>query len=204
MAIKKQYWTELARNQVSDPEELARFADHGSRLTDDPVKQRELCESLFDLAANTGVACFTANSTEMLLWSYYANGHNGIAVEFNWSPRTIELLGKLLVPFEVVYKDQFPPVNYYTNTKGELIHSMIATKASAWKHEQEWRIVLPDGPELVRLPPPMITAVLIGMRLDKELEEEVKGWIADRRGPPLKLLRAAHVQGGFRIELLEA
>lgn len=205
-SAKESYWRRSALSRLVGvgPDEVERVVQHGAQLTDDPVKRRELCEGLFNIAAKTGVACFTKTATDMLLWSYYANGHNGIAVELNWSIETIEMLARQLLIFEVKYRSDFPSVNFYTNTKGELIHSLLSTKALAWSHEQEWRVVLADGPQLIHLPAPMITAVVLGMRLDSHSEELVRGWVQQRSGPPVRLLRANHVQGGFDIELTDA
>ena len=45
--------------------------------------QTHLTKLYFDLLDTYGVACFVKGPTNMLMWSYYAAGHSGLAIRFD-------------------------------------------------------------------------------------------------------------------------
>jgi hypothetical protein len=85
-----------------------------------------------------GIYSVCASITHPLQWSYYANGHRGYAWAFD----------NKLLPFasaeEVSYQSGFPEV---ISARWEnSIRDSLLTKADHWKHEEEYRIILPEEP----------------------------------------------------------
>jgi hypothetical protein len=145
------------------------------------------------------------------MWSYYADGHKGAAVRFGMDLDRILALGTAfneqgtdLFPVEVAYEEEFPNCNYYNADKHGRIQVVLGTKSSAWKHEGEWRIVLPGRRDCyLKIPPQIITGVILGMRIGAKEEEAIRGWLA-KRSPRVELLRVAHKPNSFRLELAPA
>ena len=97
--------------------------------------------------------------SDVRLWSYYADGHKGIAIELEIREDEEHL-------HKVEYKDQLLETGVGLLTRGS---DILKTKTKHWEHEQEYRIITEntfysvDG---------AIKAVYIGIRTsqaDKEL-----------------------------------
>jgi len=102
--------------------------------------QESLAKDLLRSLDENGIACFAKDPAKMLLWSYYAEGHSGIAVRFNI---TLEhLMARQFIPIEVQYSNDFPVVHFYKAKTQEFLRTLFGTKSLAWKHEEEWRLVL--------------------------------------------------------------
>ncbi len=168
--------------------------------------QASLAERLFQSLARNGTACLTRDPTNMLMWSYYAEGHSGVAIRFNTAPDNLIKLGRLgeqWLPVEVNYCTEFPAINYYRCKTLDLMRMVLGTKASAWAHEQEWRLVLVGRCGPIKLPPSIIDGVVFGMRLDRGIETEIRQRIAlnERR---IELLRVVHKPNSFELEVVPA
>jgi hypothetical protein len=112
--------------------------------------------------------------------------------------------GTDLLPVEVEYEEEFPNCNYYTADKHERIKVVLGTKSAAWKHEGEWRIVLPGRCDCcLKIPPQTITGVILGMRIGAKEEEAIRGRLA-KRSPRVELLRVVHKPNSFMLELAPA
>lgn len=80
-------------------------------------------------ADNNKVVCFSENPDSILMWSYYADKHQGVCLKFDFSQD--ETIKKNC--HKVVYSDLYNP-----SAKPFKIYF---TKSRQWEHEQEWRIV---------------------------------------------------------------
>lgn len=84
----------------------------------------------------------------ILMWSYYGN-HKGVCIGLNME-KTNEYLSNVYceiyigsMEFEVQYKDIIEKPNYFRDRR-DYFHYLLSTKAKAWEHEQEVRLVLID------------------------------------------------------------
>jgi hypothetical protein len=151
-----------------------------------------------------GVVYFAKDPTNMLLWSYYAEGHSGIAIRFDMAPKHLRVIYPELFSVEIQYATEFPEINFYANSRYEFLTTMLGTKVAAWEHEDEWRLVSAGPPGYVRIPPVMINGIILGMRTDPKFEKEIlRSWI-DGRSPAVEVLRAVHRPNSFELELVPA
>jgi|GEM_PF-2473825 len=161
---------------------------------------------LKDLASMT---CFTETNNNTLMWSHYANNHEGICVEYDLKLLKTDPFGICKHLFPIIYSNA-RPVNrnihsliksHYALKKAidecyiydgdenlNDISPMFLTKGIEWKYEQEWRIIytkkqMYDINENVlyseNLPFPCVTAVYLGYRIDPEIKTNLIE-IADR------------------------
>src|SRR5262245_61537973 len=56
------------------------------------------------------IVCFSAKRDDNLMWSHYSDSHRGICLEFDVSEEN-----GLGGAKSVIYADDYPTVNYYTN-----------------------------------------------------------------------------------------
>lgn len=90
-----------------------------------------------------GIACFTSCCENELMWSHYADKHNGICVGFDFSncnDSYTYAIGPVqyeeLVPIEItqIFVDDF------SRLKDATAHKLVFTKNLAWHYEKEWRL----------------------------------------------------------------
>jgi hypothetical protein len=91
-------------------------------------------EILEKMRGNLGIACFCECCDDFLMWSHYANNHQGYCIEYNTYKLYDLVIGQL---FPVLYLAKHP---YYTSGKKSLLESIIV-KDEHWKYEKEWRII---------------------------------------------------------------
>jgi Protein of unknown function (DUF2971) len=168
-----------------------------------PEGQARLTNQMFESLDQNGVVCLAKDPANMLLWSYYAEGHAGVAVRFNLSLENLIAFGRSFIPVEVQYQSEFPDINFYKSTTTDFILTILGTKSIAWKHEQEWRLVIPGFSGCVRVPPRMINGVILGMKTSRATEAAIRGWIAGRL-PRVELLRVENRQNSFELQIVKA
>jgi len=137
----------------------------------------EEAQQAFD---NWGIFCLSACKDELLMWSYYANGHRGVCLGFAHRPAR---------PFgpacPVVYSSELPQVNYFAADHEELARANFLTKALPWRHESEWRVIdRRRGRGIRKFPPESLFEVIIGSQMTKEDRKDIMSWIETRSCKP--------------------
>lgn len=114
-----------------------------------------------ELAKGKGIACFSARKDDLLMWSHYAEGHQGYCLEFDTS----------FDPFNKAF-----PVNYMINkprvnilrvlqNRQHFLIPLIFSKAKCWQYEKEWRIFHNAGPGPFRFAHGCLTAIYFGAKM---------------------------------------
>ncbi len=123
-----------------------------------------------------GVVSFSTIKDDILMWSHYAGGHNGICIEFSCTNEShVDFVGQAL---EVHYQQDFPIAKFYATDMSEKItaaKALILTKAEHWKYEQEWRIIrdVSGNSRYLTLPKGIISAIYFGCKISDENRDEV-------------------------------
>ena len=88
---------------------------------------------------------------ELLMWSHYADNHQGICLRFR-SDKALDGYFLILnstsepcqIPFiKIEYKENLPPiVNMFDEDRDETLVKFLLTKYSDWKYEKEYRMLL--------------------------------------------------------------
>lgn len=130
------------------------------------AKFKEILESQLLI---TGMYCMTADPTNILMWSHYANKHTGVCLRFD---------GYAFEAYPVVYNTERPVVNFITQNK-EMIDHAVFRKSKLWEYEQEWRIILRKASGAIKYVPRAVTGVILGARISGEDEQKVRDWVSD-------------------------
>jgi len=149
-----------------------------------------LCKDILDhISKTTGIICFSKRRNNLLMWSHYADGHNGLVIGFDIPP---ELMPEKQI-FDVEYCTRRLPWNFdLASGKAEWaseIKKLIQRKSIHWRHEKEVRILwslegltqeIDDKKRLcyyTSIPLAMISEVIFGYRCDQNLEATARLWI---------------------------
>lgn len=181
--LMRLYYIELLNNRFrGNYREFERWMlDHGGReiitsAIHSQLSSRDFSEFV-DLASSIfGVICLSEDSDNILMWSHYAQYHQGVVIGFD--PCQLNSMTGYEI-HKVRYSDKRPLMTFQGNgvPAHEDIVGIIASKAKLWSYENEWRILAPLN-ELKYLPDTdiyslpvggsCITRVILGSRISVE------------------------------------
>jgi hypothetical protein len=141
----------------------------------------------------SSVFCLSKKANSIPMFSYYADCHRGIAIEFEFSshsvPCGVDYISALMADSkastgivfrDVEYPPAFPELNYHRlyNTP-QLLVSMIFTKHHEWQHEEEYRIFRKGIPaSSVVFEKKLIPKIVFGCRTEQRDVDLVTKWLA--------------------------
>ncbi|MBT6050080.1 MAG: DUF2971 domain-containing protein [Candidatus Scalindua sp.] len=110
--------------------------------------QKEYRYKLEKALIDIGVLCLSSSNDNMLMWSHYADNHQGFCLGFRmigsdiFKARMVDYVGKYIA---IRIEDFADKLDRY-------IKDVIFNKASDWEYEEEYRIVIdiPDGDDSKR------------------------------------------------------
>ena len=113
------------------------------------------------------MSCFTEVCDSILMWSYYANSHRGVCLEFDLSKLdpSVSLNRDILAHLTKVH---------YSPIRSDLQHAVsniedynfLVSKADVWAHEQEWRLICETDEDY--LPFDCVSKVILGVNFNKD------------------------------------
>jgi len=110
-------------------------------------------QQLVDWITKLGVYSLTSSPNNLLMWAHYAAKHQGFVIGFDTS--TLQLPESAsLIP--VQYLGDYSEIDLETLTDvtdgAEYLKNIAMRKGSQWSHENEWRLVYPEGGYLANIP----------------------------------------------------
>lgn len=135
----------------------------------------------------TKVACFVEDGHSILMWSHYANSHQGICLEYE-IPKSVERTKVILGLVGITYSLDRPKVTSlevakYMGATGRIGNKYLSvddakdilqrtnlTKSNHWKYEKEWRWVQIDetDPSYISVAPMTVKSITIGANATTE------------------------------------
>jgi hypothetical protein len=143
-----------------------------------------------------GILSLSAKPDNLLMWSYYADGHRGVCLQFRLTGG--KLFGCDLT--QVSYQPEAPSFTVYDRIDEDWARRSLSTKALAWQHEQEWRIIW-RIPGMNDFPPEDLTGVILGAQISSKDRAQVLDWIRASSSAPL-CYQARRKVASFAIEIL--
>lgn len=162
----------------------------------------------------SSVFCLSKKVDSIPMFSYYADNHCGIAMEFQFSRTEIPCgipFGDLadranwyqrkIVVGDVKYPTSYPELNYHRlyGRADQLIQNIIFTKHHEWSHEEEFRIFRRRVPAAaVAFDRSLLTRVIFGCKAGQDEVDLVKSWLV---GWPSDVILAKAETANARFEL---
>jgi hypothetical protein len=146
-ALQTGRWKIGRLTELNDPLDSTPHLFSSESTLDGQLNLAEVREEfLKNISSVTALLCFSSNINEPVIWSHYAEAHNGIALGFDFSEEDYP-------PLEVIYSenrprlDVFDFVKFLESVNAEKMHTqfgdklMLAfrTKAPGWSYEREFR-----------------------------------------------------------------
>lgn len=150
-----------------------------------PYQELENFENQFKEVLNfkeeIGVYCLSKDFLNEQLWAYYASSYSGYCVEYDLD----KLIDKeqnfdFQYQFEIDYKENIPTlgIDDMINLQEGFIKKMFATKKSAWRHEEEIRLIF-DKFGMKKFHPSAITGIYFGAKTPEIIKESFYGIFKD-------------------------
>lgn len=147
--------------------------------------QAEFAERYFDKSFR--LFCASRRHDSILMWSHYADNHEGMVIEFDTSQYPFSLQNDdFFMDVDYANSDEkpffVPPIGEPPEVFGKRLMGVVRVKAADWKYEAEVRVVFPlELTELgvtekgqaekrfFKIDPQAVKSVLLGCRCRKEL-----------------------------------
>ncbi len=199
------------RNPAMPKYQLKRIAKRASSKASFEEAAKRL---MVRIGSSVGMLCLTERNDSILMWSHYANKHQGVCLQF----RGLERLDT--PPLRVVYSNDYPVVDLLKYEpfifgqdetarakQKEVVEYMYLTKAKDWAYEREWRIVdwaasRSQSRGLHTLAPDLLAGVILGCQVTDHDRDRIKSCISGRE-PRLNLYKARQSQISFTLDISE-
>ncbi len=149
-------------------------------------------KSMDETRCTTGVVCFSESCDSLLMWSHYANNHQGFCVEYELLRFNTELK---YTPVPVIYSDKRVRLSTINLDQTDsfafnFLVEGLTSKSLEWSYESEWRIIRDQnacgsawdkekhGALLPSIEP---SAIILGCAVSDELEKRVVDLCKTRR-----------------------
>lgn len=169
-----------------------------AKFKDPPTAICEL-KSLWQIFQNHayGIFSLSRNWDSILMWSHYSDHHRGFCVGFDMEK--LKQLNAFGAGSFISYSDEFPqidPLDYNDNA----MFKEIATKASNWSYEDEYRLLSLIRPgannRVIRVPDYCLKEVIIGTKFPRDQVEKIKDLIGRR---DIGLFQAVAIDKQFKL-----
>lgn len=165
---------------------------------DDVAIQDAALDRIREYIASYGVCCFSEPNDDVPMWSYYAGGHTGLCLRFNVSRLRQTFMDTdrgFLIPVAYV---QVAGRSYFSLSEIERAWAVVATKAKAWEHEREWRLIIPEMNGLLPCARECLDGIILGCRMDGAVRAWVRGLVAQFR-PQVEVFEAFPKRGEYAL-----
>ena len=196
------YWRRIVKRNHPD-DNLRNHKSRIKKLIQDSKTtegQARMSAQVYDSINKNGILCLTKKPSNLLMWSYYADGHKGVCLRFKTLPENIIGMNNTIFPLEIEYSNIFPEVNYYTDTTTEFIQAILGTKAKAWEHEEEWRFITQSRTGKMKCPILVLDGIILGMKTTDENSKIFKRLVEDIK-TPIEILRVHNQTRSFDLEI---
>lgn len=190
LLISPQEKTELKNSLVEGIENVKNYM---------PIFKQEFMAEM----KRTAIFCMSESSDSVLMWSFYAQNHTGIAIEF--APNHFQSPLSLSRPVQYVtdvpkltFRELFRSLSNRQAAIEQLIRTFTLTKSEEWSHEKEWRVVVAGGSGIRPFFSEDINAVYMGCRMSQKDQDRVKA-IVRATYPNAKLFLASKSPTDFAL-----
>jgi hypothetical protein len=155
---------------------------------------KDLEKKIFE---ENSLLCFSKINDDILMFSHYADKHRGLCFEFTLPDDNV------FKPQEVKYQEAYPSLSFSLDKEAleQMAEIMLATKASFWRYEAEYRSIriTPEG--IVKFPADYLTGIILGCLIDDEAKKTVIEMV-QRRPVALKIYQAVPNKTKYALDLL--
>lgn len=150
-----------------------------------------------ELIDNIGVLSLSANYESILMWSHYANSHNGLVFEFE--PLHYDGYDCLYHPKKVDYDEKYELLSYLESDDGSELVKLMLTKHIDWKYENEYRCIDIGFQGEKKFHKDELKSILFGLNSTDKQIEDFKKLCYNNGFTHLNFKKAKKINGEFKL-----
>jgi len=154
---------------------------------------------LKDNLSQAGIYCLSTSLYNTLMWSHYANGHKGVALQFEINQIKTAIADDGTID-KVTYSWDLPRINVFGGDNYDKIKSIVYSKSKRWVYENEYRILVPEvKTRCINWPLMKVRNVYLGCKVDNRNEEIIKSKVS----PVHRIFRLIKQEDRYRYERIQ-
>lgn len=206
-AVERRKWVVRMATKQAVHEGLKGSARHRrineltAKMIGNMIESPDLAQASFDESVSTwGVACFAEDPRNTLMWSHYARGHKGIAVQLDPS----FCIGVLGQAWPVRYSSTLP--TFVWPGANEVFNALL-TKSEDWRYEREHRVLsMTVQNATIAFDARAVTGIILGRRFERAgaQGQALRGLLAARSAlglPAVKLYHEAPAANSYNARI---
>ncbi|WP_459902584.1 DUF2971 domain-containing protein [Edwardsiella tarda] len=159
------------------------------------------------IAEHWGICSLSTKNDSILMWSHYADKHQGFVVEFSTNQNEngcVDNPEYHLLSWPVEYSKRVP-IRKMGDQDFSAVKDQFLYKADDWSYECEYRcLASKKGVGIHKINKKMISSVIFGVKMRSENINEVKDAIRlSGLEEQIKLKRARMVKGKYALEIVD-
>lgn len=132
----------------------------------DPDNFREILIKHINFESK-GVLSLSKEPDNIILWSHYADNHEGVCLKFD----ILKSIDFFSIPLNVTYDESYPQYNHMTEPN-KIAEKLIKIKYKKWDYEKEIR-VFKNSPGLKKFEKESLVEVIFGARMQNDEKNRI-------------------------------
>lgn len=194
--LQKKYEPHL--NREARRMDIREFRKNFNRSPNNPQVTEAIQQKIIDHhTKKIGVLSVTTKKDDILMWSHYADSHQGICLEFDGN------FAFMAHAMKVKYTKTRPVINAYRDDHQTQLEKALLTKSDQWEYEDEWRLISYDeGPRVIRFRPQNLTGLIFGAQATASTIEMVRKWVEERE-QPIILYKTEVCKSAYKLNIIK-
>lgn len=141
----------------------------------------------------TYASCFSEEPASMLMWSHYADNHQGMVLEYEFDNLDLEKHRDVFMGLNpVIYTDDLLNLEEYKDVREKISIPTLAaiSKSKEWSYEKEWRLIIHQESNergiVVKVIKP--SCIILGARVNP-MHKITLSLEAKKKGIPIKQIK---------------
>jgi len=160
-------WTEEYIQNKCYERQMSGDFDNGAYWKSDYTEYQD------EITQKSGIFCATTRKDNLLMWSHYANSHQGFCVGLDKEIIQNSTNGAFN---KVDYSTKFPECDFLGDRVLNMMR-LLHTKSKDWEYEEEYRLIKFENPSMSNrvysLPIKAIKEVILGYRMPDNNKDEI-------------------------------
>jgi len=168
------------------------------KLFTDMLK-KSFIDSRNNILNNRGISCFSETSDEILMWSHYANKHQGFCLEFDTDFDPFNRAIKISYSYQIPHIN---PAELILNSDSNQFLKMVTNKYKVWEYEKEWRVLHDEGNTSYGYPARSLTGIYFGPKINYA-HLEIIALIVQGQNPDVKFYQGSISEDKYKLNFKE-
>ena len=184
---------------LEEQEKYRRKFEKQSNTNEKFVVQRE--RLFFEQISTTGVVSLSKHNDSILMWSHYAQNHEGLVFEFDYTGKKF---GLHEFPHKVEYIDGYGLLSHAVSRKErrEQMATILLSKYNDWAYEAEYRIIDFGHQGNKPFEKSLLTKIIFGLKASPENMNRMVKLCRENGFEHVVFEKAERIEGTFALRMV--